>query len=147
MALVEEIALPAERRVVPARNVTIQSAGGCGAHARDHRPPQGAVRAPDVLEADDDDDGDAFGAAPTGVARFAPPGQRARLSQASTGLLEISKGGGDARAMRKMESRLQHRLDVMEATIVEKLGKRLEEHITISMLKMKDQQLLRGRGF
>ena len=89
-----------------------------------------------------------------------PPDQRARgradddSSDGDESETELSQSGRaaaantvDAKGLKSIEARLEHRLDKLEANIIEKLAKRLDMTICKSMLKMKDQQLLRGRGF
>jgi hypothetical protein len=93
-----------------------------------------------------------------------PPDQRARgradddSSDGDESEAELSQSGRarplsaaaktvDAKGLKSIEARLEHRLDKLEANIIEKLAKRLDMTICKSMLKMKDQQLLRGRGF
>ena len=73
------------------------------------------------------------------------------IAEASSSLNNVSATATaktvDAKGLKSIEARLEHRLDKLEANIIEKLAKRLDMTICKSMLKMKDQQLLRGRGF
>ena len=57
------------------------------------------------------------------------------------------QGRSHGREIRQLEAVLKHRLFRMEASIVEKLSKRLDESLAKSMLKMKDARGPRMRGY